>query len=260
MLSLTSSSRVSFRRPLHVLTASHSFRKSFSSASDTASPLSVIQGAIDSLKDASSQLTAISDKIQDPLMLQSGQQVTFKDLVLHTRDSHPNDFHSPAAVHARSMVLPIAESLETSLKSLSQQYTTQIAPQMEHATRICQETPCGGASWEVDFSVPETLRVEGMDTPCGRLQTASMEFSKHTYKTKQDVILASRAALIMRLAMELNAPLTLIHQEGEDEQKTSRIRVGFQEQVVPTPWLRTEEEYKQLFEIESELNTDKKDE
>lgn len=224
--------------------------------SDTTPPLSVINGAIASLDDASGQLNAIYDTIQAPITLPTtNQQVSFKDLILHSRDAHPNDFHSPAALSARTLVLPIAESLETNLKNLSHYYTTQVTPSMEQATRSCLETPCGGASWEeVDSNEDEELIV---DTPCERLQAASMDFLKLTFKTKNEMILASRAALIVRLAMELNAPLTLI-QKGDDEEAKNKIQQVFQEQVVPTPWLRSEEEYKQLLEIEKEM--DSKDE
>lgn len=220
----------------------------------TENPLAVIQGALQSLDDASSQLTAISETIQAPLLLNSGQQVTFRDIILHTRDAHPNDFHSRAAVEARAQVAPIAESIEKELKQLSSSYIEKVMPQMEQATRICQETPCGGASWEADFSASKKVSVK--DTPCGRLSTASVDFLKHTYDTKADVILASRAALIMRLAIEFNAPLTLIRNDGEEEQK-SRIQNVFREELVPTPWLRTDEEYKQFFEMEKEFKNDK---
>jgi len=257
MMSLVASSRTAlFRRQLYSTASIVS--RAHNSSSGSESPLTVIQTAISSLDDASTQLNAISDKIQSPLTLSSGQQVTFKDIVLHSRDAHPNDFHTRAAKDARALVLPIAESIETDLQKFSTEYTTQLFSQMEQATRICQETPCGGASWEVDFSVPEQVRVEGMDTPCGRLQTASMAFLKATFTTKQNVILGSRAALIMRLACELNAPLTLIRQEGDDQQK-AMIGKRFQEQVVPTPWLRSEEDYKQLLEIESELSSTEKE-
>lgn len=261
MASLVASCRVLLlRRQVYAASIRTRTLSSSSSATDEKdSPLTVIQTAIASLQDASTTLNAIRDTIQAPLTLNSGQEVTFKDIVLHSRDAHPNDFHSRAAKDARATVLPIAESIETDLKQLSLQYTTEIAPRMAQATRICQETPCGGASWEVDFSIPEKVRVEGMDTPCGRLQAASLDFLKLTYTTKQDVILGSRAALIMRLSMELNAPLTLIRQ-GDDEEQKNKIARVFREQVIPTPWLRSEEEYKQFFEIENEFNTtDKKE-
>ena len=96
-----------------------------------------------------------------------------------------------------------------------------------------------------------------MDSPCGQLQKASLAFLKTTYTTKAQVTMASRALLILQLAMDLNKPLRYVRERGTKEENL-RIRNTFESQVVPTLWLRSEEEYKQLLEIEKELGVKSK--
>lgn len=134
------------------------------------------------------------------------------------------------------------------------------------ATRICQETPCGGASWEMDLEAlqknptktvsDETgnqhVKLDGMDSPCGKLQLASFNFLKTTYETKPQVLMGSRALLILQLSIEFNLPLRSIKESGTKEQN-QQIKETFETQVIQTPWLRTEKEYKQLLQVQEEM-------
>jgi hypothetical protein len=54
------------------------------------------------------------------------------------------------------------------------------------------------------------------------------------------------------LAMELDAPLNEIRKSGTAEQN-QRIRGVFETEKVPTPWLRSEEEYQQFFRVKQEM-------
>ena len=224
-------------------------------SSETDNPLQVITGAIDALQDFSQQLQDISETIDTKFEIpDSGQAVTLSDIVLHSRDASPEEFGKAVATAARQQALQVAEPIETQLKNLNQVYLKEILPNMELATKICQETPCGGATWEVDFasSVDSKVRVEGNDTPCGRLHTANLQFLEATFRTKPQITLGSRAALILRLAEELQQPLSTIRASGSEEQNNS-IRTTFQTQNVPTPWIRSEAEYEEFFRIQKEL-------
>jgi hypothetical protein len=101
------------------------------------------------------------------------------------------------------------------------------------------------------------VSLDGMDSPCGQLQSASMNFLKTTFDTKPEVTMGSRALLILQLAMDFNRPLRYIREQGTKEQN-QRIRQTFESQVVPTPWVRTDEEYQHLLQIEEELVGGKK--
>lgn len=98
----------------------------------------------------------------------------------------------------------------------------------------------------------EHVSLDGMDSPCGQLQKASLDFLKTTYTTQAQVTMASRALLIIQLAIDMNKPLRHIREHGRKEDN-QRIRNTFESQVVPTLWLRSEQEYLQLLEIEKEL-------
>jgi hypothetical protein len=163
--------------------------------------------------------------------------------------------------------LETAQVVEKELHELAELYTTSIAKQMEEATQICQETPCGGASWELDMesltnnpsaTTPtqggnQMVDLEGMNnTPCGRLQMASMAFLETTYITKPQVVMGSRAHLLLKLAIEFNLPLREIRDSGTKEQN-QKIRETFETQVVQTPWLRSDEEYEQLLQIQEAM-------
>ena len=136
---------------------------------------------------------------------------------------------------------------------------------MEHATRICQETPCGGATWELDMATisqdPSAIQtqdgnqkvdLQGMNAPCGRLQLASLKFLETTYITKPQVVMGSRAHLMLKLAMEFNKPLRQIKTSGTKEDN-QLIRQRFEMECVPTPWLRSDQEYQQLLEIQRDM-------
>jgi hypothetical protein len=217
-------------------------------------PLQVIQNATSVLQDASSRLESIGKTIQTPLTLNTGQEATVKDIVLHSRDSKPAEFQERVAKDARALVLPIAESIEEDLKELAAFYRTTVRPQVERATLICKDTPCGGVTWEIDFAanVDSKVQIEGKDTPCGRLQDASFSFLQVTHDTKEHVLLGSRGALILRLAKELDSPLSFVR-ASDDKERKARIGKVFAEQVVATPWLRSDEEYEQFSRVKQEL-------
>jgi hypothetical protein len=214
-------------------------------------PLEVIHSATESLQSFTTRLAALSDTIQRGITLPSGQVVTMKDIVLHSRDAEPDEFHAPAAQDARTTVVPIAETLEKELYEMALGYESSIFQQMNRATLICKDAPCGGATWEVDFDSSTTIKVEGKDTPCGRLHNASVAFLELSFETKPQVALASRAAVLLRIAREFNAPLVKIQKMGGDEQK--KMQEMFAAEMVRTPWIRSEEEYRQYFQIKEEM-------
>jgi hypothetical protein len=230
-------------------------------------PLEKIQGAIDSLQYLASRLVKLSEIVdRDHTLPQTpSQKVKLAGVVLHSRDGDKDSFFHPSARSARTTVLETAQVVEKELQELADLYTTSIAKQMEEATRICQETPCGGASWEL-LDTMESLTnnptptqggnqkvdLDGMNTPCGRLQMASMKFLEITYITKPQIVMGSRAHLLLKLAMEFNVPLREIRESGTDEQNQN-IRHTFETQVVPTPWLRSDEEYEQLLQIQQAM-------
>lgn len=178
-----------------------------------------------------------------------------KDIVLHSRDAEPAEFRTPEAHDARTTVFPIAETLERELQEMARVYECHIYPQMNRATLICKDAPCGGATWQVDFDSSATtssrITVEGKDTPCGRLHNASVAFLELSFETKPQVALASRAAVLLRMAQEFNAPLVEIQTKGGDEQK--KMQQMFAAEMVPTPWIRSEEEYRHYYQIKEEM-------
>jgi hypothetical protein len=237
----------------------------------TTTPLQAIQNATAALNHLSSRLQVLATTLQTPLTLlrvenhnqqeHSQQQqvvVTLRDIVLHSRDCPLEHFHDAMAQTARTTVLPIAEAIEHDLIEMSHYYTQSVLPQMTLAVQICQETPCGGASWEMDLEAAAAsaalIRVQGQDTPCGALHAANLSFLETTYDTKETVLLASRAALILRLALEFNEPLSTVRQRSStDPKKKNRMREVFASQVVSTPWIRTKEEYEHFFKFKEEL-------
>jgi hypothetical protein len=228
-----------------------SWTSSFSSIS-TDSPLEVINSATESLQSFTARLTELSDTINSDITLPSGQVVTMKDIVLHSRDAEPSAFYAPAAQDARATVLPIAEIVEKEMKDMASMYETNILKQMAKATRICKDTPCGGATWEVDFnSSSARIQVEGKDTPCGRLHNASVAFLEVSFETKTQVALGSRAAVLLRMAKEFDAPLAELQKKNGEEMK--KMKEIFAAERVHTPWIRTDEEYRQYYQIKEEM-------
>jgi hypothetical protein len=244
-------------------------------------PLQAIQNATASLNQMSSRLKTLATTLQTShtirvvLNKQESQQqpqsqsqpqqqvvgVTLRDVVLHSRDCLPDQFHGSMAQTARTTLLPTAEMMEHDLMDMSHYYTQSVLPQMTLAVQICQETPCGGASWDMDLEAAAAaasatptpqIRVQGQDTPCGALHAANLSFLETTHDTKEHVLLASRAALILRLALEFNEPLSTVRQ-STDPKKKHRMRDVFASQVVATPWIRTKEEYEQFFKLKKEL-------
>ncbi|CAJ1953914.1 unnamed protein product [Cylindrotheca closterium] len=243
--------------------------------SSSDNPLTQIESAIDSLNDFSARLLSLSelvDKkhvwINETTGLVENTALTLPQVVLHSRDSNLKEFQKGS--EARALVMETALATNRELRSLAVAYES-LSKDMEAATQICRETPCGGASWKLDLeelqknptrTVSETtgnehVSLDGMDSPCGQLQKASMEFLKTSHTTKPQVTMASRALLILQLAMDMNKPLRHVREHGTKEDN-QRIRYTFESQVVPTLWLRSEEEYQQLLEIEKELGSTSK--
>ncbi len=165
-----------------------------------------------------------------------------------------------------------ATKLEADLIDLAHEYTQTIQPQMQQATTICQETPCGGATWELDLSTlyerakeqggirsdcptsaTQKVSIDGMhETPCGRLQLQSMSFLETTLRTKPQMRMAARCRTLLALSMEFEAPLRHIRTHGTPEQN-QRIRLQFQKCDTFTPWIRTDAEYEQLQQVKGAL-------
>ena len=230
-----------------------------SSAQVDDNPLQVVNEAIGTLATFSDQLRQLSATIRSDVTLPStGQVVTLKDIVIHSRDSDPADFAKPAAAEARRHLLQtVAEPVESELQEMVKSYQNHLLPKMEKSAQICQASNCGGATWEMDLgnaTESQTIRLEGKETPCWRLHEANLAFLEMTYDTKQDMILGSRAALLLRLSCELNLPLTTIRNDKEAySEQNQRIKTVFSQAVVPTPWIRSDEQYKQFFELKQEL-------
>lgn len=224
--------------------------------------LEAIQSASAALQQASSRLEKIHRTIQEHFSLATGQKVQLKDIVLHARDAEPDDFHHANAKEARRLAQSLADTVETDLQSLGEYFTQHVQPELHRASAICQELPCGGLSLQLkqnqqpsstpDSSIGSTnpsdnVHVAGRDTPCGKLATATLDFWQQTYDTKEPIILGSRAALILRLAKEYKAPLKSIRNEKQKE-----MAQAFQQQVVNTPWIRSDEEYQQFFQVKGD--------
>jgi hypothetical protein len=164
-----------------------------------------------------------------------------------------------------------AESVRDELKELANLYDESLGVEMETATRLCRETPLesltrnpnarpitapNDTDTDTDDANTGNQRIDysGVEnTPCGRLlQLASLRFLETTHATKPQVVMASRAHLILALAMEFHQPLGEICKSGSKE-KNLHIRNTFQQNVVSVPWLRSDEEYEELLKIKSEM-------
>lgn len=264
---------------------SHNTFRHFSS--DT-SPLRTIQQAIISLDEFALKLRHVAQHVDEPHVIIGSQglvkSISLAEIALHSRDASWKEFHSPTAATARERLLGPAQDVETQLRSMVDLYLQTIQPQMEASTKLCHETPCGGATWDLDWSQLQHQAAKGQShnsndeddggrstnlgnqtvvlqgehgtldgTPCGRLQVKSMEFLETTRDTKAQILMASRARILLSLAKEFNAPLQEIRKNGTLEQK-QLIQSTFQSQVVPTPWIRSEEEYQALTTIRQGLS------
>ena len=250
-------------------------------------PLLTIQNAMASLDEFSERLqklrTMVDQRHSVPTVILPGsspatnslQSVSLAQMVLHSRDC-PSQQEFDDAASARRVVLPVAIEVSNELKELADIYTSTLQHDMMEATRICQESPCGGLSWELQDietlannpnaeptttsssttseSGNQKIEFKGIDsTPCGRLQIASMNFLQTTYDTKPQIVMGSRAQLILELAhTEFNKPLRQIRESGSVEDN-KLVRTTFQSQVISTPFLRSDEEYQQLLQIQQEL-------
>ena len=72
-----------------------------------------------------------------------------------------------------------------------------------HASNSHQDTSMNGSTKTTSGN--QKIEFTGMEsTPCGRFQLSSMKFLETNYATKQQVIMGSRALLILELAMKFN--------------------------------------------------------
>jgi hypothetical protein len=247
--------------------------RAFSSGDENPPAKVIVETAIDSLRDFAAKLRDVAVRIDQPHAVQTPLrtiQVSIAEAALHSRDATMDDFSTLLAETTRERLLQEAKKIEVSLAVLAEEYVTTIQPQMERATILCQETPCGGATWELDISsLQERAKEQGtflgngsgnqrvtlggiQDTPCGRLQVQSMSFLETTWHTKQQALMASRCRILIELAVELRAPLRHIRTHGTAEQN-QMIRSRFQAEVIPTPWIRTDLEYEELLNLKGHL-------
>ena len=216
-----------------------------------------------SLDEFGLKLCQLAKQVDEPHVIVVSQgpakSISLAEIALHSRDASGKEFHSPMAVAAREKLLVQAQEVERQLRAMVDLYLYTVQPQMEQATQLCHETPCGGATWELDWSKLQQLQAKtpptqnGNDntvkstsggnqtavlqgehgtldgTPCGRLQVKSMEFLETTRQTKPQLVMASRAQILLSLAMEFNAPLQEIRKNGtfeEEYQALTNIRQG----------------------------------
>jgi hypothetical protein len=269
----------------------------FSSSSSAADhdPLEIVQQAMQSLEEFSTKLRQLAQQVDEPHIIEvkslfQSKPISLAEITLHSRDAATmEDFQTPLAHAARTELLVQAQHAEASLQSLIDLYTTTVQPQMERATQLCQETPCGGATWELDLerlqneaeqqqqqqqqeslsssstttttTTPDgnqriSLRGEHgtLDgTPCGRLQVASLQFLETTLTTKPQILMASRARIILELShLSFKAPLQMIRKNGTAEHNQT-IKRAFQSQVLPTPWIRSDADYQELMQLKQRL-------
>lgn len=107
---------------------------SASTSSTDKNPLRTIQGAIDSLDTFSSRLIQVSKLVdkQHVLISSSGlienQEITLPQVILHSRDTDPEEFQRGTAI--RDLVLETAKAADEELRDLAGAYGS-IAQQME---------------------------------------------------------------------------------------------------------------------------------
>eukprot|EP00934_Nitzschia_sp_Nitz4_P004124 Nitzschia sp. Nitz4//scaffold63_size106090//93394//94239//NITZ4_004413-RA/size106090-processed-gene-0.155-mRNA-1//-1//CDS//3329556044//4114//frame0 len=235
-------------------------------------PLELVQTAMDALSDFSERLRTVAKSVDHRhTVSEQGRPISVAEITLHSRDCSVEEFGSPAARSARDILLGEAKTVEASMKELVELYMKDVGPKMAQASKACQETPCGGASWELDMEsliekatkqgneeTPDgnqTVNLSGLEgTPCGRLQMASLNFIEATMETKPQMMMAARARFLLELAMEFDTPLKEVRQNGTKEQN-QKIMDTFEAQVVPTPWIPSDEEYANLMQIKQSLET-----
>jgi len=233
-----------------------------------ATPLELLHAATKMAKESSERLVSIAGKIDQPFSIPNfSKEVTLKDIVLHSRDASPEAFHQDVAVEARAQVLVVAEEIESELKGFGEHFTIQLKPVMDSAAMMCKELDCGGASLDVE-KIQKAMEQQGDEsgllnlekeiTPCEKFTNATLDFLQTTYETKEQVALGSRSALILRLAQEFNDPLATVRNDNDNEGAKKMSQV-FAEQVVPTPWVKSNEEYQEFFKIREQIEDAKKE-
>ena len=249
-------------------------RRFFSSIRSEETPQVIVEHAIHSLQEFATKLQYMAGRVDQRHSVTTPLrtiQVSVAEAALHSRDSTMEDFSTALAGTMRELLVKEAKNLEASLVDLAHEYTQTIQPQMQQATAICQETPCGGATWELNLSTlyerakeqgamrsdstsaNQKVSIDGIhETPCGRLQLQSMSFLETTLHTKQQMLMAARCRTLLELSIEFEAPLRHIRTHGTSEQN-QRIRLQFQNCDTLTPWIRTDAEYKQLRQVKGDL-------
>jgi hypothetical protein len=83
--------------------------------------------------------------------------------------------------------MPLATELEREVQAMADEFTTLLAPKMSECGALCESTPCGGLSWLLADGAVETgdlLRLDGKNTPCGKLAAANDAFIELTVETR----------------------------------------------------------------------------
>ena len=247
----------------------------FFSSSSSENPKRIVENTIDSLRDFAAKLRDLAGRVDHRHTITTplrSIQVSVAEAALHSRDSSMEDFSTTLAGEMRELLVQEAKILEADLAVLANEYTHTIQPQMQRATTMCLETPCGGATWELNIAtLLERANEQGgvrgdtttssnqkvalgdmHETPCGRLHLQSMSFLETTLLTKQEMMMVSRCRTLLALSMEFGAPLQHIRTHGSPEQN-QRIRSEFQKGDNSTPWIRTDVEYEQLRKVKGDL-------
>ena len=196
------------------------------------------------LVEATTQLVVFSSRLR--AMQEVTRQTGFREVILGSRDDDAETFLKKESEHGRSELLPIAIELEAEMTAMATQFSTILAPAMSVAHKLCQDTPCGGMTWRMASGDWDGTTVQGKDTPCGKLHQATTDFVKLTFETRADAELGSRAACFLRMARLHNAPIGVVARGGGEG--SAAIKQAYNEQKVPTPWLRSDEEYQKYMQ------------
>lgn len=195
-------------------------------------PLEVISSATASLESFSARLTAVG-KV-------AGSDEFRETVILGCRDADDAYFADENNRRRRDKMLPVAEELEQEMKAMAEEFVSSVSPKMSAAAQVCQQTPCGGMSFLAEKDEWDGAKIDGKDTPCGKLFAASQDFMELMKATRPDVELGSRAACFLRLARDHQAPIASVIAQGP--QMKAAVVKTFNTEKVATPWLRPETE------------------
>ena len=212
-------------------------------------PLELVTVAREELEAFGKRLMKVQDTVKET--------PRFGQTVMQCRDASMETFAHPSSVEARDSVFATATQLEAELREMCVDYSDKLTPLMEQAAKLCTETPCGGLSWEMSDEQWDALtsrgsshRSAGKVTPCGLMFAASNTFIGITLSTRDEVDIASRAAIFLRMSRDFGKPLKLVRQ-GDQRKEMAKI---FQSQFQPAPWIRSQEEYDKFAYLKNDLD------